>query len=386
MNPPAPLGAKPDPGLMSRIEFRLATAADDPDLRQLLRENPLQGEICVSLEREPDVFLAGSVEGEQHHTIVARDGAEGPVVGMASRSVYGSFLNGEPCRIGYLSQLRLNRGYRGRAGLLSRGYALMRSLRTPADLPFDITTIIGDNVAARRILTAGLADLPVYRELEALTTLILPVWRRVTTSAPLGIRIERGSLERIEEIAGCLERNRSRYQFAPRWSVGDLLSPERSRGLAPRDFFVAFRGATVVGCLALWDQSSFKQIVVRGYGARMRRWRPWVDGAARLLGAPRLPEPGRPISHSYISHLAVDDDRPDVFASLFAGAYNEARAQRRDCLVVGLAARHPFLTELKRRYRPWIYSSIIYVVDWDRATDTTAALDGRIPHLEVALL
>jgi hypothetical protein len=371
---------------MSRIEFRLATRVDDPDIRQLLRKNPLQGEICVSLEREPDAFLAGSVEGEQHHTIVARDGAEGSLVGMASRSVYSGFLNGESCRIGYLSQLRVDREYRGRAGLLSRGYALMRSLRTPEDSPFDITTIIADNRPARRVLGAGLPDLPTYRQLEAFTTLVVPVWRRAKTKPPEDVRIERGSLETIEAIAGCLERNRSRYQFPPRWTAVDLLSPERSRGLAPRDFFVALRSDTVVGCLALWDQSSFKQIVVRGYGPRMRRLRPWVDIGARLLGAPRLPEPGWPISHTYVSHVAVDDDRQDVFASLVARAYNEARAQRRDCLVVGFAERHPFLNVLKRHYRPWAYSSIIYMVDWDRTTDTTVALDGRIPHLEVALL
>ena len=355
--------------MMSGIEFKLATAADDPELRQLLRENPLQGEICVSLEREPDAFLAGSVEGEQHQTIVARDGAEGSIVGMASRSVYSSFINGEPCRIGYLSQLRVDRGYRGRAGLLSRGYTLMRSLRSASDLPFDITTIIADNRPARRVLGAGLSNLPTYRELEAFTTLVVPVWRRVKTVLPEGIRIARGSLETIHAIAACLERNRTRYQFAPRWTAGDLLSPDRSRGLSPHDFFVAFRGDTVVGCLALWDQSSFKQIVVRGYGPRMRRWRPWVEVGARLLGAPRLPEPGRAISQSYISHVAVDDDRPDVFAALVADAYNEARAQRRDCLVVGFADRHPFLSGLKRRYRPWTYSSIIYVVDWNRTTD-----------------
>ena len=62
----------------------------------------------------------------------------------------------------------------------------------------------------------------------------------------------------------------------------------------------------------------------RDYGAATRRWRPMVDISARLLGTPRLPNPGRPISHLYLSHVAVDDDRTDVFAALMARAYNDA--------------------------------------------------------------
>ena len=371
---------------MGSIDFRLATVTDDRDLRQLLRENPMQGEISVSLEREPDLFMAGSIEGERHHTIVARDRARGRPVGMASRSVYSGFLNGRPCRLAYLSQLRVDRVYRGRAGLLSQGYTLMRSLRTGTDLPFDLTTIVTDNHTARRVLGAGISGIPAYQELEPFTTLMLPLWRRQRTSPPSDVLIERGSPERIEEIATCLERNRARYQFAPRWTAAELLSPERSRGLAPRDFLIAVRQGTVIGCVALWDQSGFKQIVVRSYGASIRRWRPIVEISGLLLGTPRLPSPGRPIPHVYISHVAVDGDDADVFSALFARAYNEARECRHACLVAGFADRHPLLHVIRRRYRAWTYSSILYAVCWEGGKAAAEVIDRRVPHLEVGLL
>jgi hypothetical protein len=370
----------------SSIDFRVATAADDPDLRRLLRENPMPGEISVSLEREPDVFLAGSTEGERHHTIVARDRSLERTVGMASRSVYSGFLNGQPASLGYLSQLRVDRMYRGRIGVLSQGYALMRSLRTPSDPPFDLTTIVADNQAARRVLGAGLPGLPTYQELEPFTTLVLPLWRRHKTSPSAALKVERGSLEKIEAIADCLERNRVRYQFAPRWRACDLLSPQRSRGLAPRDFLLAERAGRAVGCLALWNQSSFKQIVVRSYGPAMRRWRPIVEISARLLGTPRLPQPGRPISHVYVSHVAVDADSAEVFSALLARAYNDANDERHACLVIGFADRHPFLRVVQRSYRAWTYSSILYAVCWDGGKAAFAGIDRRVPHLEVGLL
>src|SRR5262249_5125493 len=103
-------------------------------------------------------------------------------------------------------------------------------------MPFDLTSIVADNDVARRLLGAGLSGLPAYREIEEWTTFVVP-----TTSRPrkTAVQIERGSKERMEEAAACLERNRRHYQFAPRFSAADLQSPERSRGLAPNNFFLA---------------------------------------------------------------------------------------------------------------------------------------------------
>jgi hypothetical protein len=359
-----------------------ARPEDDPELRRLLRDNPMDGEIRVSLEREPNAFLAAAVEGEPHRTIVARDPCggrfTGNIVGMGSRSVWSAFVNGEPVRLGYLSQLRVDRAFRGRKRLLVAGYDLLRSFRGPDELPFDLTSIIADNEVARRLLGAGLPGLPAYREIEGFSTLVIPAMSRPRKVSG----IERGTRERLPGIAACLDRNRRRYQLAPRFSVENLLSPERSRGLAPEDFFVALAGGEVVGCLSLWDQSGFKQVVVRGYAPRLARWRPWLNRLSPLLGTPRLPEPGQILPHAYLSHVAVDGDDPGIFRSLVEAAYTEARTRGLVYIVIGLASRHPWLPWLKKRFRPREYASLLYAVHWEGGE----ALDGRIPHVEVALL
>jgi len=356
-----------------------ARPEDDPELRRLLRDNPMDGEIRVSLEREPNAFLSAAVEGEPHRTIVARDPSGGGIVGMGSRSVWNAFVNGEPRRLGYLSQLRVDRAWRGKKRLLTGGYELIRSFREPDELPFDLTTIVADNQVARRLLGAGLPGLPAYREIEGFTTLVLPATSRPRTVSG----IERGTGERMAGIAACLERNGRRHQFAPRFSTADLLSPERSRGLAPEDFFLAVSGGEVVGCLSLWDQSGFKQAVVRGYGPRLARWRPWINLLSPLLRTPRLPDPGQILPHAYIAHLAVDGDDPAIFQALTEAAFAEARARRYVYVVIGLASRHPWLPWLKRRFRAREYASTLYAVHWEDGPD---ALDGRMPHVEVALL
>lgn len=361
----------------------LATPADDAELRRLLRENPMEGAIRVSLEREPSVALAAAVEGERHATVVAREPMTGRVVGMGSRSVLPAYVGGAPCRLGYLSQLRLDRGHRGRLRAVAGGYALLQGTRRPDEAPFDVTTIVADNRPARRLLEARLPELPAYREIAPFVTVVLQTWRR--RRRRFG-RLERGAPERLPEIAACLDRHRRRHEVAPRWTVADLASPERCQGLSPTDFFLAVVGGEVVGCLALWDQTGFKQVVVRGYAPRLDQLRPWLNRAAGLLGTPRLPEPGEALPHAYLSHVAVDEDDPVVFEALAEAAYDEARARGLAYVVAGFAAGHPFLDVLKK-YRPRRYESVLYAVEWDEPA--RAALDrlaGRPPHLEVALL
>jgi hypothetical protein len=374
------VSAKPTSG----VDFQVAGRDDEPDLRRLLRENPMAGAISVSLEREPDAFLAGAVEGDEYRVIVARERASRRAIGMASRSVYSGFFNGELSRIGYLGQLRLDRGWRGRAGLLPRGFRLVQSLRAPEELPFDLTSIVADNAAARRVLAAGAPGMPVYREAGAFLTSIVPIRRRRRAAAgPQSIRP--ATAEDCGAIAECLRRNRARFQFAPCWTAQDLRSAARSRDLTPGDFVIAERGRALIGCLAVWNQQRFKQIVVRGYCGPMRWQRAGVNALAWLAGRPSLPDPGRPIPHVYISHVAIDDDRPETFGALMATACDQALARGASCAIAGFAESHPFTRLLARDYRPWKYRSVLYTVQWPGA-DAAAPPDGRLPHHEVALL
>ena len=366
------------------VDLATPGEADDPEIRRLLRDNPMDGQIRVSLEREPNAFLAVTVEGEPHHTVVAREASTGRIVGMGTRAVWNAFVNGEPCRLGYLSQLRVDRAARGRRRLLAAGYAALRELRGPDEAPFDITSIIADNETARRLLGSGVPGLPSYRELSGFVTMVLPGVR--TSRRPRLVQVEPGRPERLPEIADCLARNRRRFQAAPFFTTEDLGSPERSRGLAPTDFRLAVRDGRVVGCLALWDQTGFKQVVVRGYAPRLARWRPWLNRISPFLRMPRLPDPGEPLPHAYLSHVTVDDDDPDIFRALVESAHAEACARRYAYAVIGLAAGHPWLPWLQRRFRPRRYESVLYTVDWGEGAAAVEALDGRLPHVEAALL
>ena len=365
------------------VRFELARREDDPEIRRLLRENPMMGEVSVTLERDPDSFLAEAIEGDVHHTVVAREVESGRLVAVGSVSVRDAYVNGEVTRLGYLSKLRVDRAYRGRASIVTGGYAFFRALHPSLGCRLYLTSIFVDNRPARRLLERGLPGMPTYKPLETFETLLMPVARRVWKPCCKRVRTAQS---RLDEVANCLARNGQRFKFSPVWTEQDLRSPERVRGLNPDDFVYATPAGDIKGCLAVWDQRSYKQAVVRGYGKSLSRWRPLINLAGPLVGVPPLPAVGERMEIGYVSHLAVDDDDQSEFEALLRCAHISARYRGLHWLAVGFASRHPLLAVAKRLFRHRVSVATLYAVHWEDGAEAAAQLDGRIPHYEVALL
>ena len=365
------------------MRFELAGPADDAELRRLLRENPFEGAVRISFEREPSAFLAATLQGDMHQIIVARDETTGKLLGSGSRAIADAWVNGRPARLGYLGQLRVDRAHRGNARMVQRGYAFLRELHGDGATPFYVTTIIEDNLTARRFLEAGIEGLPRYRPMEAYVTLTIPVRRRRATP---GIEIASAGPGDLELIADLLARWCQRHQFAAVWSRESLLRRERMRELDLRHFLVARRDGRLAGCAAIWDQRAFKQAVVRGYDAKLALVRPLLNFASPVLRIPRLPPSGTTLRAAVLSHVGVLDDDPEVAVSLVAEASSRAVAKNLDYLHVGFAARHPLLTAIERKFSHRRYASVLYVVHWEDGAQAADALDARIPHLEAAVL
>jgi hypothetical protein len=367
------------------ITMAPAIPADEPDLRRLLRETPIAGALSLSLEREPDLLHAAAIEGDRHRFVAGRTG-EGRIVGMAARSVREVWVNGAPARLGYLGQLRAAGEGRGRIRAMREGFALLAADRRPDELPFDLTSVVLDNAPARRLLEAGVAGFPTYRPLGELVTLAL-VPRDGRTIRRAGVTLQRGSPDRLGEIAQLLGEEGSRRQFAERVTAGRLACPSRSRGLSPADFHLAIRDGRLVGCAALWDQRSFKQTVVRGYSRPLALVRPMLALAGPALGLPRLPPIGAPLAAAFLAFVAVPGDDPEVLDVLLASALADARARGLDQLLLARAAADPLLAVARRRaHRP--YRSMLYAVHAPSGAGAEAAarLDGRPLGPEVATL
>lgn len=291
------------------VSFALATEADDPEICRLLRDNPMAGQISVSLEREPSYFAEAACTQLDHQTIVARENNR--LICMGSCSFRTRFVNGRAGRVGYLGGLRLDQQAAGRFDVLRRGYNFFRELHHETEPCF--TAIASDNERAIRFLERAAPGMPIYDYVGEFVTAVLPVRKR--TRANRSLTIERAS--NIDELVVFLNEHNCHYQFAPSWTAEDLLRL-RGLGLQIGDFWQIRSGGRIAACGTLWDQRSFKQTVVRAYAAPLSWARRWLNPMFAVCGRPQLPPVGTTLAHGFISHLAVAADQPELLIELVA--------------------------------------------------------------------
>lgn len=364
--------------------YELARPTDDPELRRLLRENPFPGSISLSFDREPDYFQAAALEGEFSQTLLVRDTPTGRILGIGDRSVRRLYVNEGVRPVGYFSGLRVAANFQYGmtiARLLNKGFEGQREMHKDGRASFYLMSIISDNQPALRLLNAKLPNFPqLHPFTRMLTFAIHPTSARNKPS----VAIERGTPERISAILGCLARHGMRTQFAPYWTAETLFSAQ-TPGLAVTDFFLALDGERVAGCLALWDQQSVKQSVIRGYSGSVARFRWAINLLSRLGGWAWLPEPGTRLNHCFACFAAVDGDDVAVFKTLLSALIHEAARRSYDFVMLGLPEGHPFVP-VARAYHPITYQSNIYLAAWEDGLQDVAAVDNRPPGLEIALL
>jgi hypothetical protein len=317
--------------------------------------------------------------------MLASGGEPRHVIASGGRFELTAWINGAPQRIGYFGELRAEGGLRTRRQLLLGSYRRMREFHDAGNVRFYLTTIIEDNHRARRLLEAGLGDMPTYRPLETMVTFTIPT-RLGTRRLHRSHRVQQAGTDEREAIVERLAGHGRQYQFQPVWSRETLDSPTRCRGLAPEDFLVCPSQGGIRACVALWDQRAFKQTVIRGYAPRLARTRPLLNLVAPVAGRPRLPAPGARLESAFLSHLAVDEDDDEALVALVAAGCRSAVSRGIDYVMVSLAARHPLASVIRKRFPCHDYVSMIYLVFWEDGRDDADALDDRIPHPEVAIL
>lgn len=369
---------------MSETRFELATAADDPGIRRLLVNNPVPGRITVTYEREPDYFLGCGTMGHFSQVLIARHVPTGEIIGLACRATRPLFINGTAEEVGYVGQLRVDRRFRGR-WLLALGMKFARELHSDGRVAGYITTIIEGNEVAKGVLVDYPRRYhPAYREVSQIHTLVLML-RRPKRSASSRYEAGCGSSEDLREIVSFLATHGRGKQFFPAYTLEDFEDGVTTPGFAPEDFVVARRDGEIVGVLGLWDQSSYKQTVVRAYSGGLRIARPWFNVAARLSRRQPLPRPGQPIHYVHVSFICVENNSPEIFRELLEQAYGEAFSRGYHYLALGLDSCDPLLREAKA-YRHITYCSRLYTVCWDDEGEFHERLDGRIPYVELAAL
>ncbi len=369
--------------MTNNIQFTFGTEADDSELRAVIRRIPMEGSISLTFGREPSFLAAAKTGSLKSETIVGRKAPSSSIIGFGERSLRKVYMNGEEKTIWYLHTLRILPKERNARALL-RGYQYFHSLPNESSAPYFLTTILDDNITAKKILESGRAGMPSYTRVGTLQTYLIPLRTRkkIRTTSP---EIGRASHLSISSAYSCLDSYNKGYSLAPRYDIPDLLGVSGILpAFNPENLYTFSFEGKVAGTLGVWDQQSFKQSIVASYSPRMKILRSVYNAQSYFSGSPYLPKTGNQIRMIYACLLSVMGNDTAIFGELLDQVINDWSGIGHDWLVVGLLSGSPLERVVHKKSARQI-SSGVYLVHWKEDELVFPDRFGKI-HLEVATL
>ena len=311
-----------EPGVTTNV--REATAEDNRGLLALAASCSMRGDMTLRIQREPDFFALNRLEGSDWHVGVID--ADYRVAGCIATSLRDVYLNGIEALIGYVGDLKVHPIYRNAkvADALSN-YAGARMDALPDGTPTLITVLAGNKAMERRL--SGPRGVPDFEWLATIRSHSIPVlWKRRMRVAST-VTVERAKWSDLNQMVGLWNQVARARQFAPVLDAHSLAQWIRQApGLDISSYLLArSREGELLGFLALWDQSSFKQMYVERYSRRMSVVAALANAITPRFGGARLARPGEQMCFQTALHVCVPGESPETLKSLLVAGHNGLR-------------------------------------------------------------
>jgi hypothetical protein len=329
--------------------MRRATAEDNARLLELFDAVPMQGELVLTPQRSPDYFAL--FEMQRGTTEVWVHDEAGQLDGMGTLHIREGWLDGQPCRVGYLGDLRSRFSAR-RGRTLAREYGpILEEAAERHGVSAFLTSVMATNAAALHALVrrkASRASQPHYSLLRRFSAVSIQfVLRRKPRPGPYTVR--RATPADVPAMAALLDADHWARPFGYRYDLGELEHRlAHWPGLTVGDSYLAFdRDGRLVGCTSAWDPAAVKRYRVLAYRGGMRWMRLGFDALATVARAPRLPAPGQDFRYFYLCNTSILGEDPAIFRALLEQVYADYHGQGFHFFTLYLGEEDPLAPALK---------------------------------------
>lgn len=362
------------------ILVRPARPDDNSALLDLLRRTPQMGSVTLTFEREPDFFSGARVACEVPQVLVAeRQEQPGRLLGMVDIGQRQQYINGQPCSVGYLHDLRIAAEGRGGRVLGALFRAIAAAMQEPGS--WMEAVILEDNLIPLGIVGRGRAGLPNFYPNGRITTSLLP-GRQSRSHTDSGLKVRAASAADAQQMQQLWQQASSRQGF-PVYEVKDLLAGgPYYQGLRIEDYWLACLDTRVVGVVGVWNQKAFKQTRVAGYSRWLAALRKPYNLYSQLFGGLHLPAVGDTFDYLHLHGLSVLNDNPLIFQALLEHILAH-QVRPRQSLVCGFFDDDP-LAQVVRSYRRQTLHSRHFLLSYDHDPRPEQARGPR--HVEIARL
>jgi len=349
------------------VSIRLTKKSDNDGLLKLTSMTPMNGEISIRIDRQPDFFRLLNRRG-QSHVVVAE--ANGMIVGCISAARVLVHVNGKPTSIHYLGDLKVHPDYRG-TGLAARLLKSMHLilLKTDSNLIFCTAAYGNDKVMPFFNGRAGLTKavpLGIFKVYQ-----ILPSPRqRKTSRYVVNPEYDLPALTRFYN--GYFRQ----YQFGPIFQRDSLREAQH---------WVAKSDDEIKASISLVDVGDSKQNVLVRLPFFLGNLVTFIRFIGRVVPTVNLPERNKPIRILYVKAFAYAKGHEEALAQLIQKARNISFEGGYHFLTIGIHERDP-LTGIFVKYPKFTFKSMGFVVGLKNGKDDISHLTQGVPYEDYSLV
>lgn len=336
--------------------FRPATNTDDPAIRELLRQIPLDGMLRIRYQREPSYVRSIQKQGIGQQTLVG-ESPQGEILAVVSRNIQRLHVNGLEYNAAYICNVRMHPKARHGVSLL-KGIKTLEKLPCPYPIDFHYATLIEKDPLTKKVFASGRAKMPQLYDLGKIITYSIPL-KKKTIKAPKEkkLRISRGNEANFPEVMDFLHREGENYPFFPILEKGnyhpDLISPQ--------SFFIARENDKIVGVCNVNNLQDNKQYIIEGFSWKYRLMKWPVNFLLGIRGLHPVPGKDEQIKMLTLGFPVTLNNRIDILEALITQAYADFSGTGNHYISLALHEKSPLNFAISH-FPKVKYESRLYIV------------------------
>jgi len=345
-------------------------------LNDINRACPIEADFTLTFERGTDFFCWPDLLYDQYKYIGAF--CDNELVGYLMLGLFTGWTGEQfgPCA--YLGDARVLPEFRGRS--LAEQMMNAMEVHVPSETQLGLALVKKGNLPAESI--ADSADSKMYQgqPLGDLHVLNIPVLRGPVDSLSTSVRGARpGDFEQMSQLfCKCNEQR----LFAPDLSPERLERDRQHR--AQYEYWVAERRGRLVGMIAAWDMYPFHFTRLLRYSLTGKMFRACFKLVTLLnRGATSLPSAGGVLRTITITHIAVQDQEPEVLRDMLVHLVTSILGKGYHLLSVGFLKDDPLMaaTEGFPLVQHFV-SSLYCITNKQKGFNKT----GFLPYIDLAMI
>ncbi|MGM9680131.1 MAG: hypothetical protein ACI3XR_01350 [Eubacteriales bacterium] len=354
---------------MSESRYQ-AAATDGKEILRILESSAAKGSIELLYTRRPDAYESYMKESGEAHVFVSKDGER--TIGTCAELIREVYIGGKICRSAYICGLKKDAEYEGGVGF---GATFIHDL-CREDVDFYYCSVVADNTEAQKLFEKSRRIILMKPIAEYKTYILNPKIRLKAPKHAFSFRqATKADIPKLLEFLNTEGRKKDLFPV--------IRSLDQFHNLSYGDFYLLMNGEEIVATAALWNQTEYKQYIVKRYG-RMMKLAHICNPLLSALRYIQLPKENEPLNFPMLSFFLCKNDNADNFL-IFLNEIKREVSKKYKMFVLGLPKGH-FASSIMNNLPSIGFETKLYGINFPWSEQTYKTPDPKKAFFECGLL